>query len=200
MNTVVKFIYFDVGGVLLDFREGHSRVSKQYGIPLEKIQEVFEKNWREACRGKLSNIEYMALFVNVLQLKEPFPDVSDFWTDYHVAIPQTHEFIREIAPKYAMGLLTNAEYGAMKYAKQKRLIPDVPWHAIIDSSALGVIKPEPEIYEVAEKAAGVAPEEIFFIDDVEEHITVAKSRGWQGMVFDTNDVEGSIQKLATLLL
>lgn len=195
MKKTIRFIYFDIGGVLLDFREGHKLVAKKYGVPYEAIQEVFEANWKDACRGVLSGERYMAKFAKVLQLSEPYPDHADFWTDYFVPISQTHALVRELLPMYELGLLTNAEKGSAKHAYSKGLIPSIPWKAIVDSSDHGTIKPEARIYEIAEKAAGVSPEEIFFIDDVEAHITVAKSRGWQGIVFDTKDPNGAIKNI-----
>lgn len=197
----VRFIYFDVGGVLLDWREGHKRVAKKYNVSYDAIRSVFEANWKEACRGTLKSETYMGMFAEVLGIKGPLPEVSDFWTDHFSAISESHMLVKELVSFYDLGIFSNAEENSMKYAFAKGLIPDISWRAKIDSSKHGTIKPEAKIYEIAEQAAsGFSPEELFFIDDVPEHITVAKARGWQGMVFDTNDVKGSVKKLREELL
>jgi HAD superfamily hydrolase (TIGR01509 family) len=200
MKKPIKFVYFDVGGVLLNFTEGHKKVAQKYGVPFETLRKVFDENWKAACKGTLSNADYMAKLAKVLPLKDPLPDITDFWTDHYLPIPETHALVHELKETYMLGIFSNAEDGAMINAFRKGLIPQAPWTATIDSSKYGTIKPEARIYEIAEQAVQVTPEEIFFIDDVEEHITVARSRGWQGMVFDTNDAAGSVQKLKKHLL
>lgn len=199
MKKSIRFIYFDVGGVLLDWRAGHRRVSEKYRVPYDVIRNIFDANWQDACKGKLSNEAYMAKFAEVLAIPKPYPDVSDFWTDYHMPIHETHAFVHELIAMYKVGLLTNAEKYAMKHASQKRLIPDVVWSAIVDSSEHGTIKPEARIFEIAESLAGVSPKEIFFIDDVQAHIEAACSRGWQGIVFDTNKPTKSIKQITSYL-
>lgn len=170
MKKPVKFIYFDVGGVFLDWRAGHRNVAEKFGVPHETIRAIFEANWQAACRGTLSSADYMAMFAKVLKLSGPLPDVADFWTDYHAAMPESHAFAGELAIRYKVGLFTNAEPGAAKYATKKGLVPDLPWAALVDSSEHGTIKPEAKIYEIAERMAEVDPSEIFFTDDVPSHI------------------------------
>ncbi len=51
----------------------------------------------------------------------------------------------------------------------------------------GVVKPDPAIYALIETRTGVAPEEIFFIDDRTANIEAARERGWRGHVFDGVD-------------
>jgi len=47
------------------------------------------------------------------------------------------------------------------------------------SGQLGVIKPDPRIYEIVEARCGVAPGRLLFTDDRAENIAVAQTRGWQ---------------------
>lgn len=195
MKKPTKFIYFDVGGVLLDWRAGHQKVAAKYNVPYESIRDVFEANWQNACRGILAGDEYMGMFARVLGITGTLPEVADFWTDHFTVISETHSLVAELSRTYRIGILSNAEKGSMKYAFQKGLIPKASWEVTIDSSQYGVIKPETRIYEIAEAAVNVTPEELFFIDDVPTHITTAESRGWKGMVFDTGDVKGSVEKI-----
>ena len=54
---------------------------------------------------------------------------------------------------------------------------------IILSHEVGTAKPEPDIYRVAAERAGVAPERIFFCDDIPAHVEAAHLAGWQAEVF-----------------
>lgn len=47
------------------------------------------------------------------------------------------------------------------------------------------IKPEPEIYELLETRYALAPGHTLFIDDLAGNVASARSRGWQGIVFES---------------
>lgn len=51
------------------------------------------------------------------------------------------------------------------------------------SGHMGVIKPDPKIYEMLEQDCGIAPEALLFADDRQDNIDMARSRGWQGHLF-----------------
>jgi 2-haloacid dehalogenase len=51
------------------------------------------------------------------------------------------------------------------------------------SAHVGAIKPEPAIYERLEAMAGVAPDALFFIDDLAVNVQAARARGWRAHLF-----------------
>ena len=51
------------------------------------------------------------------------------------------------------------------------------------SARLGVMKPDPKIYEILETETGHPPASLLFIDDRTENIEAAIARGWQGHLF-----------------
>jgi 2-haloacid dehalogenase len=53
------------------------------------------------------------------------------------------------------------------------------------SGRMGVIKPDPRIYEMVEEDCGIAPERLIFADDKAENIVAAAARGWQVHHFST---------------
>ena len=44
-------------------------------------------------------------------------------------------------------------------------------------------KPDPRIYEIAERRFGHVPRALFFIDDNEANVAAARARGWQAHLF-----------------
>ncbi|SLN58596.1 HAD-IA family hydrolase [Roseisalinus antarcticus] len=52
------------------------------------------------------------------------------------------------------------------------------------SGHMGVIKPDPRIYEMVEQDCGVAPGALLFADDRADNIAAAAARGWQTHHFD----------------
>lgn len=52
------------------------------------------------------------------------------------------------------------------------------------SGHMGVIKPEPAIYEMVEADCGVPTEALLFTDDRQDNIDAAAARGWQTHLFE----------------
>jgi 2-haloacid dehalogenase len=51
------------------------------------------------------------------------------------------------------------------------------------SGILGVVKPEPRIYQILEAECGVPPDRLLFTDDRADNIAAARARGWQAHLF-----------------
>jgi FMN phosphatase YigB (HAD superfamily) len=54
---------------------------------------------------------------------------------------------------------------------------------IVLSHEVGAMKPDRRIYAAAAAAAGVAPERIFFTDDLPQHVAGARAAGWDAELF-----------------
>ncbi len=82
--------------------------------------------------------------------------------------------------------LTNFGIGSFAYAETQ-----YPFLAEFDrryvSGHMGVIKPDPRIYEMVEEDCGVAPGHLLFADDRQDNIRMAASRGWQTHLFEGPD-------------
>jgi 2-haloacid dehalogenase len=52
------------------------------------------------------------------------------------------------------------------------------------SGQMGVMKPDPAIYETLERETGVAPGALLFADDRPDNIAAAAARGWQTHLFE----------------
>lgn len=53
------------------------------------------------------------------------------------------------------------------------------------SGEMGVIKPDPRIYEMVEQDCGIAGDRLLFTDDRADNITAAADRGWRTHQFET---------------
>lgn len=53
------------------------------------------------------------------------------------------------------------------------------------SGVMGVIKPDPRIYQMLEEDCGVAPDRLLFTDDRADNITAAARRGWRTHQFES---------------
>ncbi len=112
--------------------------------------------------------------------------------------PPLWSAIHAIKKSTSVGLLTNMYPGLLDAIKNRQLIPEISWDAEVDSSVVGYQKPDEEIYEIAERKAGVSPAEILFVENTEIHIEAAKQRGWQTFLYDPGNPEKSTKELELL--
>lgn len=64
------------------------------------------------------------------------------------------------------------------------------------SSRVKLIKPEPEIFELATKRFNIEPSQTVFIDDVAKNVEIARAHGWHAIQFITaKQVEAELDAL-----
>jgi len=86
---------------------------------------------------------------------------------------------------YRVGLLTNnvREYGDA----WKATIPMEIFDDVVDSSEVGLRKPDPAIYLLTCERLGVEPTRAAFVDDIEANVIGARKLGMTGIHFTDND-------------
>ena len=85
---------------------------------------------------------------------------------------------------YRIGLLSNAA-GDLRSFVPDQLIKDL-FDELIISGDVGMVKPNPEIFELACERMGVLPAETVMIDDIEENCDGARAAGLQAITYDTS--------------
>jgi putative hydrolase of the HAD superfamily len=95
------------------------------------------------------------------------------------------------------GLVTNNAAEFRDY--WRRSIPlDELFHCVIDSSEVGVRKPDPRIFELALARLGVPAARTVFLDDYPGNVAAARRVGMQGVLVG-DDYVGALEELARLL-
>lgn len=193
----ISFIYFDLGGVIIDNERAISTIAGEVGQDSETVQGFFDEHWRDACLGILSNEAYLEKFLSRFSPAIPITDLVDYFTDRQGHYQETHDFVHDLLKEYKLGILSNAERGIIKTLLEKKKIPNISWEVVIESAEHGMVKPDPSIYMLAQKLAGVAAEEILFIDDRPGNVEAARALGWHAEVFDFRNPGKSVEKLKT---
>ncbi len=179
----VRFVYFDVNGCLVRFfHRAFLRLSEEKDVPADAVESAFWHYNDAVCRGEMSMDEFNTKLAEALGL----PEVD--WADYYMEevdpIPEMHELLSWAAEHYHIGLLTNIMPGFIDEMIELNLIPNLAYAAIVDSSQVGAIKPEEDIYQVAEEKSSCEPNEILLVDDSRSNVIAAEKRGWKVLWFD----------------
>ncbi|NMB56989.1 HAD-IA family hydrolase [Candidatus Beckwithbacteria bacterium] len=103
--------------------------------------------------------------------------------------------IKEIKKHCRIGLLTNMYPRMLDEIKNAKLLADTKWDIIIDSSIVGLQKPDLEIFQFAEEKAQVNGKEILFVDNVLANIQAAADFGWKTFLYNSDNYEEASQQL-----
>lgn len=118
-----------------------------------------------------------------------------FWVNHFKPNLQVHKLIRDVSRNHPVGLLTNIYPGVYTKAVNTGNIPDLPYAFVLQSCETGLIKPEKQIYELAEKMGGQKSSDILLIDDSLRFIAPAQKLGWKTYSFNSNNPTTSVASL-----
>lgn len=197
-SKTIKFIYTDMNGVLLrHYHRAFSTVARETQCGLDQVQVAMWHLDDRMNKGEMTTEDFNRAMAESLGV-----DHVDWKRHYMNAvkpIKEMHQLLKDLSPRYKIGMMTNTAPGYVKELGELGLLPDVKLDAIIDSSEVGMLKPDPKMYELAEKEAGFKGDEILFIDDSRINLTAADKFDWRIVWFDTFDPEDSVRKLRELL-
>lgn len=147
----IKFIYFDVGGVLIDWRNAFKTVNTKFKIPFDKFIDEWDIYDDQVTLGKLSPQEFWNKVREDLNIKKGNDfDFLDSWTGDYKSIKETFDFILNNDKNYKIGILSNIYKGMIPQLKNKNLIPNINYSLIVESCECGMKKPEKEIFLYAQ--------------------------------------------------
>ena len=101
--------------------------------------------------------------------------------------------MKRLHAHYKVGVLTNADSDEIERIVRHYSLKGY-FDGLVVSSAVGLIKPEPEIFELACRRLDVQPEETMFIDDRQVNVDGADRAGLNGILFrDAQTLERELQ-------
>ena len=187
----VSFVYFDINGCLVRFfHRAFSKLAEDSGAPADVVETTFWHYNDAVCRGELKMDEFNHLFADRLGIESV--DWQSYYMDAIDPIDEMRELVARASEHYQVGLLSNIMPGFIDNMFDTKILPEVAYSSIIDSSKVGAIKPEPKIYEIAQDWAGCPPEEILLIDDSRANLMAAERMGWHVLWFDDYRPEESV--------
>lgn len=200
------FVYFDLGAVAIkDFKgtDKWAEMKRFMGVPRaqdKEFDDLYDRyELRELCltRDVDSLVPILKRKFN-LKVSNDF-SMLNYFVEHFEQNRSIWPIIKRVEKDHRIGFLTNMYPRMYEAIKERNLLPPFEWDVIIDSSIEGVQKPDKEIFELAERKAGVKGRKILFIDDNLKNVKAAKKHGWQTFLYNPSNHEESSRKLARAL-
>ena len=194
----VKFVYFDINGVLVRFfQRAFAKIAEDTGARPDVIESTFWHYNDALCKGNLNIDDFNKIIAKKLHL-------NNFdWAKYYLSsvdpITEMFDCLDWVSQHYKIGLMSNIIDCFIAQMIKRKLLPNLPYDAIIDSSVEGYIKPEENIYKIAVSKAGVLPKEILLIDDDRPNLMAAEHLGWHVLWFDDYQPSKGVDKIKKAL-
>jgi FMN phosphatase YigB (HAD superfamily) len=192
-KTGVTFVYLDINGTIIRFpHKAFTEVARLAQQPTDMVETLFWRNYDPINSGQITMQEFNTAFGRDLGI-ENF-DWNKYYLNNLEPISGIKELIEWIAANFEIGIFTNSMPGSIDELRQRGLIPEVNYTAIVDSSKVGLVKPDPRIYEKAQELAAAEPSEILLIDDLRPNLVAADKAGWHGLWSDELNPEDTIAR------
>jgi len=211
----IRAVLFDFGGV---FTDSPFHAVNDYGVELgvgaARVTEIvfgsYENDgdhpWHRLERGEITLEHARELILELGRAQGHAIDIYDLFgrmaansggAGSRTALVERTRRLK--AEGYPTGLITNnvVEFGE----GWRGLVPvDELFDFVVDSSAVGVRKPDPRIFELALAQLGDPPrEQVVFLDDYQANVDAARALGLQGITVGP-DLAAVIAELDALLL
>jgi putative hydrolase of the HAD superfamily len=207
-----EVVLFDFGGVFIDSAfpnlEAQSEVlgmdsTLLIELTLGSLDRDTDHPWHRVERGELAmldaRVEIMQMYREAGIEADPFVLMSKTIGPKVQVRDSVVECTRSLrAAGLKTGLVTNNAHEIRD--RWRAMIPvDDLFDDVVDSSEVGVRKPNPAIYQLALHRLGdIDPRAAIFLDDLPPNVAVAEGIGMQGIVVET-DPEGALKRLRSLV-
>jgi putative hydrolase of the HAD superfamily len=182
----IRAALFDFGGVILTSPfEAFERYELERGLPAGLIRQLNATNpdtnaWARLERSEVSLDEFSELFE-----AEAFASGHEVVGRDVIGLlsgairPQMVEAVRRCSERLITGMLTNNFVVGDGHVDRESEMGGVLglFDAIIESSKVGVRKPDPAFYELACAQLGIEPSEAVFLDDLGINLKPARALG-----------------------
>jgi epoxide hydrolase-like predicted phosphatase len=185
----VEAVIFDWGGVMeRGPDEAHvARWARRLDIPPETLVDAL---WGKECRlmevGAMSEQEFNQHVAERLRLVDAEAArrfLDEFFTTDSL-YGEVVEAVRALRGRYRVGLLSNAFPDLEEWVRRMYgLDVHAEFDTVVNSSRVGLRKPDPAVYRLALERLGAAPERTIYLDDSQRNVDSARCIGIHALQF-----------------
>ena len=200
---------FDFGGVLTTSPfEAFASYERERGLPEGFLRQVNATNpddnaWARLERGQLSVAGFDDAFATEAAMaghRVPGTDILDLLAgELRPAMINAIATIRATG-RFSTGLLTNNAAPLVDSFPGWDTLAD-QFDVVVESSRIGVRKPDPRFYDVALEGLGITPSEAVFLDDLGVNLKPARAMGMATIkVTNPDEALGELGKILGMQL
>jgi epoxide hydrolase-like predicted phosphatase len=197
---VIRAVFFDFGGVIMrtEYQAPREHLAERLNMEYDDlVRLVFNsETGRRASLGAVTMEQHWASVMK--KLKRPASEaraIRDEFFAGDVLDRNLINIIRSLRGRFKTGLISNAWDDLRGYIVKEKF--DDAFDAMIISAEVGVMKPDPRIFQVALDQLQVPAEEAMFVDDFTENIDGCEEVGMSGFHFI--DPEKDVERIKALL-
>ena len=178
----IRNLVFDIGQVLVRLRPQPllSLFAAHGYVPQDLPDVVARVGLHEYEAGRFDGEELLSRLIALAPQPPPRAAVRAAWLDLFEPIEAMLEFARRARGPYRTFLLSNV--GDLHWFELDRAYG---LHTLTDASlpsyTTGFVKPQLEIYALAERRFALEPAATVFIDDRADNVAAAQACGWQAV-------------------
>ena len=197
----IRAVIFDLGGVLVrtEDRTPRTQLADRLGLTYDELSAlVFDsQSAHRAMKGEITAVEHWESVQKALGVpQDEFIKIPrDFWGG-DALDENLINYLRDLQPQYKTALLSNAWDDLRQLIEEEWKIDDA-FDEMIISAEIGLVKPDPRIYQKMISDLDVEPAEAVFVDDFPENVAGARSQGLHAIHF--NDPDQALRDLSHLL-
>lgn len=183
---MIKLLIFDLGGVVFtqdDDPMHEPEFLSSFNISIGNLATGWNSAWDRYKTGKVTEDEFWKILLTESGTKNiDIQLAKDLWRKYSHPQPGMFELLTVLKSKYKLAVLSNIGIEHMQYKEDEYKMKDL-FELIVASGREGLAKPDPEFYKALLLKENITATECLFIDDLPRNIDVAKSLGFEGIVF-----------------
>lgn len=196
----IKALIWDMEGVLMltDENDISSTVAKALNAPYEKVREIYFSDTNDKVDlGEITMDKFYEYVLDTLQISRDKKHLLEevFYERAYIDEDLLKQIV-EMSREYKIGLLSNYSNDLRPRIEKEWAIGSV-FDEIIISCEVGMIKPDPAIFNLMLDRLDVKADESVFIDDRIKNIDGAKKIGLHTIFFTSR--EQALEELALIL-
>jgi FMN phosphatase YigB (HAD superfamily) len=198
--VAIRAVVLDIGSVLeiIDDAVFPGTWPARLGLEDDEFTMRLDGLGGDPVLGEVTEEEIRTHWQRSLDLSDAVADelMGDFWRWYVGVLDEPlFAWFAARRPAQLTGILSNSGPGAREREACWRFAEVTD--DIVYSHEVGLKKPDPAIYVLAQSRLGVEPEEILFLDDVSGHVDAARAAGWHAVLHESTP--GSIAELERII-
>lgn len=196
----IRAVFFDLGGVIVrtEYQAPREQLAERLGMEYDDLDRIVfnSETGLQASTGAITSDQHWeAIMKRLKRPMEEMPSIREEFFAGDIIDRDILNFLRSLRGTHKTGLISNAWSDLRDYLVREKMI-DAFDHIVI-SAEVGVAKPDPGIFQIALKQAGVRPDEAVFVDDFYVNIEGCEKIGIRGIHF--KDAQTVLQQLKQLL-